>query len=151
MVQRANLFSPPPWASALGLPGQRRNQGFNPGPLSRGDRAASRKEETMGNTFGTDILIQVEDPKEAAAFYVRELGFTITKETPNMISLHGDHINFFIERGPALGPVMEVTVSNVPETKARLMRKGCEVLKDEPDVPRVYLRDRFGLVYNLTQ
>ena len=105
----------------------------------------------MGNTFGTDILIQVEDPKEAAAFYVRELGFTITKETPNMISLHGDHINFFIERGPALGPVMEVTVSNVPETKARLMRKGCEVLKDEPDVPRVYLRDRFGLVYNLTQ
>ena len=41
----------------------------------------------MANSFGTDILIQAPDPKSAAAFYVECLGFEITEETPQMISL----------------------------------------------------------------
>ena len=72
----------------------------------------------MANRFGADILIQAPDPKNAAFFYVQQLGFQITGETPNMISLHGEHINLFIELGPALGPVLEVTVANVEEAGA---------------------------------
>jgi len=53
----------------------------------------------MANKFGSDILI--------------------TATTP-MIGLHGNHINLFIERGPALGPVLEVTVDNVPRTYVRI-------------------------------
>jgi len=105
----------------------------------------------MANTFGTDILIQAPDPKSAARFYVEQLGFEITGETANMISLHGKHINFFIERGPALGPVFEVTVDNVEDAKFRLIESGCEIVKDEPDVPRCYVKDPFGLIYNLTR
>jgi len=56
----------------------------------------------MANKFGTDILIQASDPKAAAAFYVRELGFKISGEDHNMVSLHGKRINLFIEEGPAL-------------------------------------------------
>jgi predicted enzyme related to lactoylglutathione lyase len=104
----------------------------------------------MANTFGTDILIQARDPKDAALFYVKQLGFEITEENPNMISLHGKHINLFIERGPALGGVLEVTVENVEEAKARLVKNGCEIVKDEPDFPRCYVKDPFGLIYNLT-
>jgi hypothetical protein len=104
----------------------------------------------MANQFGTDILIQAPDPKEAALFYVQQLGFEITGETENMMSLHGPHINLFIERGPALGPVLEVTVASVEESKARLVEHGCKILKDEPDVPRCYVQDPFGLIYNLT-
>jgi predicted enzyme related to lactoylglutathione lyase len=105
----------------------------------------------MGNSFGTDILIQAKDPKAAAEFYVRQLGFTVTDDDPEMMALHGEHLNLFIERGPALGPVLEVTVPNVPATRAKLVEAGCEVVKDEPEVPRVYLRDPYGLVYNLTE
>jgi hypothetical protein len=75
----------------------------------------------MANSFGTDILIQAEDPKKAASFYVDNLGFKITEEAPDMISLHGKHINFFIERGPAMGPVFEVTVHSLEEAKLRLV------------------------------
>jgi catechol-2,3-dioxygenase len=46
----------------------------------------------MANAFGTDILIQAKDPIKAAKFYVKELGFTITDKTENMISLHGKNI-----------------------------------------------------------
>ena len=104
----------------------------------------------MANKFGTDILIQAQDPKSAASFYIKQLGFEITGETRNMISLHGDHINLFIELGPALGPVLEVTVDSVEEAKARLVKSGCEIVKDEPDFPRCYVKDPYGLIYNLT-
>ena len=105
----------------------------------------------MANTFGTDILIQAPDVGRAAAFYVNNLGFEITDEQPNMISLHGRHINLFIERGPALGPVFEVTVDSVEAAKLRLQRSGCQIVKDEPEFPRCYVRDPLGMVYNLTE
>jgi catechol 2,3-dioxygenase-like lactoylglutathione lyase family enzyme len=105
----------------------------------------------MANTFGTDILIQAKDPMKAANFYVKELGFEITERTQNMISLHGENINLFIERGPALGPVLEVTVKSVKDAKANLKKKGCRIVKDEPDFPRCYVKDPHGLIYNLTE
>jgi hypothetical protein len=104
----------------------------------------------MANRFGADILIQAPDPKKAALFYVNQLGFEITDNNPRMIGLHGKHINLFIEPGPSLGPVLEVTVDNVVDAKQRLVEEGCEVVKDKPDFPRCYVKDPFGLIYNLT-
>lgn len=104
----------------------------------------------MANTFSRDILIQAPDPKSAAAFYVDNLGFEVTGEEPDMISLHGKHVTLFIEQGPPLGPVLEVTVDSVEAAKRRLLAKGCTVVKDEPDFPRCYIRDIYGLTYNLT-
>jgi len=103
----------------------------------------------MANKFGTDILMQAPDPKLAASFYVEQLGFEITDEQPDMIGLHGQHINLFIERGPALGPVLEVTIRNIEEAKTRLAKNGCVIVKDEPDFPRCYIKDPYGLIYNL--
>ena len=104
----------------------------------------------MGNTFGKDILIQSPDPRRAAAFYVDRLGFEVTGDEPGMVSLKGNKISLFIEDGPALGPVLEETVPDVAEASKRLVENGCAIVKDEPEVPRVYVRDPFGLTYNLT-
>jgi catechol 2,3-dioxygenase-like lactoylglutathione lyase family enzyme len=105
----------------------------------------------MANTFGTDILIQAEDPMKAAEFYVKALGFEITDKNPNMVGLHGENINLFIEPGPALGPVLEVTVKSVKEAKANLTKMGCRIVKDEPHFPRCYVKDPNGLIFNLTE
>jgi len=104
----------------------------------------------MGNKFGTDILIQTPDPGTAAAFYVKELAFEIDDQSASLISLHGPNTNLFIERGPSLGPVLEIRVEDVDDVKARLTQAGCTVVKDEPDFPRCYVRDPFGPIYNLT-
>jgi predicted enzyme related to lactoylglutathione lyase len=104
----------------------------------------------MANRFGSDILIQAQDPKKAALFYVEQLGFEITDDNSQMIGLHGKHINLFIEPGPTLGPVLEVTVDSVEKAKGRLVKNGCEIVKDEPDFPRCYVKDPYGLIYNLT-
>jgi predicted enzyme related to lactoylglutathione lyase len=105
----------------------------------------------MANTFGSDILIQAPDPAKAAAFYVQQLGFTITDPNPLMIELRGNKINLYIEPGPPLGPVLEVTVGGVAEAARRLVENGCEIIKDEPDFPRIYVKDPHGLIYNLTR
>ena len=105
----------------------------------------------MANKFGTDILIQAPDPKAAARFYVEQLGFSIDDNNPGMIGLHGENINLFIEPGPALGPVLEVTVDDVEAATRRLVKHGCEIVKDEPEFPRIYVRDPYGLIYNLTK
>jgi predicted enzyme related to lactoylglutathione lyase len=105
----------------------------------------------MANSFGMDILIQAQDPPQAARFYVEQLGFKITDDNPKMIALHGKHINLFIEPGPALGPVLEVSVDSVEEAKVQLVRNGCQIIKDEPEFPRCYVKDPYGLIYNLTR
>ena len=104
----------------------------------------------MANSFGADIVIQSPDPVKTAYFYTEQLGFSITDENPNLISLEGENINLFIERGATLGPVFEVTVDNVEEAKHMLVKNGCEIIKDEPNFPRCYVKDPFGLIYNLT-
>jgi hypothetical protein len=42
-------------------------------------------------------------------------------------------------------------VKSVKEAKTRLQKKGCRVVKDEPDFPRCYVKDPNGLIYNLTE
>ena len=108
-----------------------------------------REGSQVANSFATGILIQAENPRMAAPFYVEQLGFAITGEDPRMMSLHGPNLNLFIELGPLLGPVLEVAVSCVEEARARLVASGCEVVKDEPDFPRCYIKDPYGLIYNL--
>ncbi len=78
------------------------------------------------------------------------MGFKITGEDHNMVSLHVKRVNLFIEDGPTVGPVLEVTVENVEEAKKRLVASGCEIVKDEPEFPRCYVNDPYGLIYNLT-
>jgi catechol 2,3-dioxygenase-like lactoylglutathione lyase family enzyme len=105
----------------------------------------------MANKFGADILLQSPDPASSAAFYVDQLGFSITDDTPDLIGLRGDRISLYIERGPALGPVLEVFVGDVAAAKQRLIAAGCEVVKDEPGFPRCYVKDPQGLIYNLSK
>lgn len=103
----------------------------------------------MANTFSGDVLIQAQDPKSAAAFYAEELGFAVTAEEPHKVSVHGPSINLFIEQGPVIGAVLDVAVPDVEAAKHRLVAAGCAVIKDEPHVPRCYIRDPYGLTFNL--
>ena len=86
----------------------------------------------MGNHFGTDVLIQAEDPASAARFYVEGLGFQITDAGADLISLEGQSINLYIERGPPLGPVLEVFVESVAETRRRLVEQGWVLAASPP-------------------
>jgi hypothetical protein len=95
--------------------------------------------------------IQAENPRRATSFYIEQLGFTTTGISANLVSLQGKHINLFIERGPAWGPVLEVTFKHVQRTKDARKSKGCEIVKNEPGFPRYYVKDANGQIYNLRE
>ncbi len=42
-------------------------------------------------------------------------------------------------------------MKSVEDARARLQKKGCHVVKDEPDFPRYYVKDPNGLICNLTE
>ncbi len=103
----------------------------------------------MGRTFGRELILQVDDLQAAAAFYREQLGFAVEAESAELLCLAGDEVNLYLERGPALGPVLEVFVADVAVARERLLAQGCEVVREEPG--RCYLRDPFGLMYNLAR
>ena len=47
--------------------------------------------------------------------------------------------------------MFEITVADVEEAKVRLVSAGYEIVKNEPDFPRCYVRDPYGLIYNLSR
>jgi hypothetical protein len=47
--------------------------------------------------------------------------------------------------------VFDFLVPDVAASKAALLMAGCSVVEENPAVPRCYLRDPHGLVFNLAQ
>ena len=55
----------------------------------------------------------------------------------------------FVEQGLNPGPVFDCLVADVAAAKRQLAAAGCGVMEEDPGVPRVYLRDPYGLIFNL--
>ena len=96
-----------------------------------------------------DILLQVQSLEAAVAFYATTLGFEPFLESPAMVGLETGAFRLFLEQRPALGPVLEVLAGDFEDRKSALVAAGCEIIEDDPSVPRCYMRDPFGLIFNL--
>jgi catechol 2,3-dioxygenase-like lactoylglutathione lyase family enzyme len=97
-----------------------------------------------------DVILRTETLGEAARFYRDVLGLPVTMRRDGLIGFETGSFQLFVEEGAvAHGPVFELLVADVEGTKARLIAAGCTVVEEDPRVPRCYLRDPFGLVFNL--
>ena len=69
-----------------------------------------------------------------------------------MVGFETGSFQLFVEKGaPPHGPVFEMRVPDLAAAKAKLVAAGCSVVEEDPGVPRCYLRDPYGLVFNLEQ
>ena len=57
----------------------------------------------------------------------------------------------YVEKGKAHGPVFEFLVADVQAAKRRLVAAGCTVLEEDASVPRCYVRDPYGVAFNIGQ
>jgi hypothetical protein len=80
----------------------------------------------MANSFGTDILIQADDPLKAANFYVKELGFEITDKKSNMISLHGKNMIFPLSEARFSDPSLKLPSKALRKPKQGLRGRAAE-------------------------
>ena len=96
-----------------------------------------------------DIIIQTRDWAEALKFYGQTLGLPVAHKSPDRVGFETGAFCLVVEKGDRKGPVLDFIVPDVQAAKVRMVGEGCVVVDEDPTVPRCYLRDPYGLVFNL--
>lgn len=98
-----------------------------------------------------NIGFQVKNVDAAKLFYENVLGFKQPEKSfVSEIEFRTDHNNIFLIEGTEnLGPVMEIVVNNLEEAKQHLMENGFEVVRWEGKGKDCYVKDPFGMVFNV--
>jgi predicted enzyme related to lactoylglutathione lyase len=98
-----------------------------------------------------DVIIQTSDWAKALEFYEKNLGFSVSHRSPDIIGFETGAFCLYVEKGNRPGPVFDFLVGDAQDTKERLLAAGCTIVEENPAVPRCYIRDPFGLVFNIEQ
>jgi|SRR5580658_668979 catechol 2,3-dioxygenase-like lactoylglutathione lyase family enzyme len=99
----------------------------------------------------SDVICRTGDLAAAKAYYHAGLGFPIVADSERVVGFDTGAFAIYFERGDPNGAVFEFEVDDVAQAKAEMLARGCSLVEEDPALPRCYLRDRFGLVFNLTQ
>jgi catechol 2,3-dioxygenase-like lactoylglutathione lyase family enzyme len=97
-----------------------------------------------------NVAVPTASTGEAARFYSEVLGFP-RREGPGGVDEFGaDPITFFITDDSELrGPVLELFVDDVEAARDALVAHGCQVVRWEGKGRDCYVRDPFGVTFNL--
>jgi len=96
-----------------------------------------------------DVIVRTEHWPEAVRFYGHVLGFTVSSRAEAMVGFETGAFRLYVEAGPAHAPVFDFLAADVAATKAHLISAGCTLVEEDPNLPRCYLRDPFGVVFNV--
>jgi catechol 2,3-dioxygenase-like lactoylglutathione lyase family enzyme len=96
-----------------------------------------------------DVILRTPQWSQAREFYASVLGFDVVDESGSMLRVETGAIRLFVEKGASHGPVFDFLVPDVQAARDRLIAAGCVLIEENPAVPRCYLQDPFGLVFNL--
>jgi predicted enzyme related to lactoylglutathione lyase len=115
--------------------------------------AKSRHTDEMKKFASTrDIIIHTGKFEEAARFYEEVLALPVTTKSGKLVGFETGSFQLFVDGRDSLrmGPVFEFSVADVEEAKQQLVANGCAVVAEDESVPRCYIKDPHGLVFNLT-
>lgn len=99
----------------------------------------------------SDVMLRTNDFAAAKAHYGGALGFPVIVENERLLGFDLGGFVLYFESGEDNGSVFEFEVSDVAQTRDQLLRQGCSLIEENAAIPRCYLRDPFGLTFNLTQ
>src|SRR5215472_14006567 len=98
-----------------------------------------------------DVIIQVPDLERALRFYGETLGLPVSQRYERCVGFETGSFQLFVEQGASPGPVFEFLVADVAAAKQSLLAAGCQVVEEDEQVPRLYMRDPYGLTFNVGQ
>ena len=101
------------------------------------------------NKSSRDIIIRTQRWSEAIQFYSSVLGLPITHRNASMVGFETGSFCLYVEKGDDHGPVFEFFVENVQASKEKLLAAGCTLVEEDPSLPRCYIRDPYGVVFNI--
>jgi catechol 2,3-dioxygenase-like lactoylglutathione lyase family enzyme len=98
-----------------------------------------------------DVIIRTKKFQAATQFYESVLGLKIVHSSESLISFDAGAFRLYVEGGREHGPVFDFLVSEFQAAKIALINAGCTVQEENPTIPRCYIRDPYGLVFNIEQ
>jgi len=107
----------------------------------------------MSNTFKASraIIVRTENWPEALKFYGSVLRLPITEKGETIVGFETGSFCLYVEQGKEHGPVFEFLVPDIEAAKRQLIAAGCTVIEENPKIPRCYIRDPYGMIFNVGQ
>jgi catechol 2,3-dioxygenase-like lactoylglutathione lyase family enzyme len=96
-----------------------------------------------------DVIVRTGNWSEAVTFYGSVLGLPTAYRGANMVGFETGSFRLYVEKGPEHGPVFEFLLADVEAAKNELLEAGCTLVEEDPALPRCYIKDPFGLVFNI--
>jgi hypothetical protein len=98
-----------------------------------------------------EVIFRVHDLGPVRDYYEGELGLPVVLDIESTIGFNTGALNIYFERGEPNGAVFEFAVDDVRQSKDALIAAGCELVEEDHTRPRLYLRDPFGVVFNIKE
>jgi predicted enzyme related to lactoylglutathione lyase len=98
-----------------------------------------------------DVIVRTDAFAEATTLYGSVLGLPVTHQSDTLMGFETEAFCLYVEKGKEHGPVFEFLVADVEVAKRRLVAAGCAVVEEDPSVPRCYIRDPYGVVFNISR
>jgi catechol 2,3-dioxygenase-like lactoylglutathione lyase family enzyme len=96
-----------------------------------------------------DIILRTPQWAEAVLFYETVLGFAVICRSESLVGFETGTFCLYVERGSLQEPVLDFLTPDVSALRDRLLDAGCSLIEENSSMPRCYLRDPFGLTFNL--
>jgi catechol 2,3-dioxygenase-like lactoylglutathione lyase family enzyme len=96
-----------------------------------------------------DVIIRTHDLEQAQKFYASVLGFSVEHHSDTLKGFETGAFYLYLEQGKDHGPVFDFLVADVQAAKTRLIAAGCVLIEEDASVPRCYVRDPYGIVFNI--
>ena len=97
-----------------------------------------------------NVAVRTDRYQEALEFYSKVFGFVNRSEDPDLGDFDAAPIRMFvIEDAELKGLIHELIVDDLDTAREELVSAGCEVIRWHGKGKDCYLRDPFGVIYNL--
>lgn len=104
----------------------------------------------MRFTMSPNVAVRTSDAGAAVEFYREVLGFSSRRRGGDVDELDAEPLTLFVIHDDEVsGPVHELFVDDVEAARDRLVAAGCEVVRWHGKGADCYVRDPFGVVFNL--
>jgi catechol 2,3-dioxygenase-like lactoylglutathione lyase family enzyme len=96
-----------------------------------------------------EVIIRTPAWLEAIRFYGSVPGLPITYRSDSVVGFETGAFCLYVEKGVEQAPVFEFLVADVEAAKRQLTDAGCTIEEEDPSLPRCYIRDPYGVVFNI--
>ncbi|MBT3299525.1 MAG: hypothetical protein HN657_04540 [Candidatus Marinimicrobia bacterium] len=107
------------------------------------------KKQSPEFRMSKNIALNSQNWEQSVAFYQSVMGLNIKKNETH-VEVQNGPITMFVQENPNMSPlVMEYYVDDLHTARAYLKSHGCKVIKWEGKGKDCYMKDPFGLTFNL--